>query len=390
MSKNNKNDSAEPRTFTSVLSKATSKAKPDASKLIVKNSTEISNKAFDNPQLSLFQTFFTTTGIETSDTNSIEFWDTIPKYHVSQQAMNKQRKTNGNGQLKLLEFTYDFRGREMKAKIYPATISAVDKDGNDDTKHYYPSANEELVEEALRKIASDKKLFSGFYEEKQRSGVMFTLNQVREELKLKGHARTCAQIVMSINILSLSIIEIVDVANGKRKGGFTRSAYFPNIATVTRDIYKADPYAKWYVEFHPLVTLAIDTLAYRQLDYDILMKFKTQLGRWLHRWLSNKFTQASVTKQFKIHYKTIKVSSKLLDGYEHERQAIKATNEAMQELVDLGIALKVVKTFTYGKFNKIEEIIYTIYPTVRFIKQTIAANARHKAQLKQLTLSAKN
>lgn len=376
------------KTFTSVLSKATSKKKPPPANDLVKvntsSTTGIRDIAFLNPQLSLFQTFFNDK--DNGATNTIELWDTVPKYHISQQAMNKMREQSEDGQLGLLVVDYKFRDKEMKAIIHPAMLRTIDSNGKQVTKSYYPSANEELVEEALRKIASVQ--YSGFHENRNSSGVVFTLNQVREELKQKGHARTCAQIITSLNILSLSVIEIVGM-DLKKKGAFQRSPFFPSIASVNRDQYSDNPHAKWSVTFHPLVTHAIDTLAYRQLDYDTLMKFKMQLGRWLHRWLSNKFTQASKLNQFEIYFKTIKLQSKLLEGYKEDRLAVQAAHDAMQELIDLGIADKVIRDFTYGKFNKILDVKYTIFPSEKFIKQTMAANARHRDHLKQMTLESK-
>lgn len=382
-------NSKKERIVTTIISKETGKKNATGlakSKINITSSTNLNNNAFTNKQLNLFQNFFSTAGNEKSETNSIELWDNIPKYHVSQQAMNKMREKNGNGQLNILEVEYKFKDKPMKATIHPALIRVKSKDGVTETKGFYPSANEELVEEALRKIASVQ--YNGFHENNQRSGVVFTLNQLREELKQSGHARTCAQIVTSLNILSLSIIEVSGIDSKKQKS-FARSPYFPLIAAVTRDSYNEDPHAKWLVQFHPLVTHAIDTLAYRQLDYDTLMTFKTQLGRWLHRWLTNKFTQASRLESFQIYYKTIKVQSKLLDNYQVERLAIKEVHETMQELVDLDIASNVLRSMKYGAFNKIIDVQYTIYPSDKFIKQTKAANARHKEHLKEITLASK-
>ncbi len=367
------------RSFKSTLEKATKKNEVMTTDNV--GGMTPNSDSFNTPQLTLFQSFFANTEEEKSAaTNSIEHWDMIPKYHVSQVLMNKMRKSN-DGQLGLLEVEYKFNNNDMKATIHPALIRTKDKSGKTVTETYYPSANEELVEEVLRKIASIQQ--SGFHVSSRRSGVLFTLNQVRQELIARGHSRTCAQIVQSINILSLSMVDIVSV-NGKSAKPFARSAYFPVIAGVNRDNYNDDPHAKWYIEFHPLVTHAIDTLTYRQLDYEKLMTFKSQLGRWLHRWLGNKFTQAGVGNSFKIHYVTIKTQSRMLEGYSKERQAVKACADSMQELVDLNIARKVDIEVIYGTRNKISDVTYIIYPTPEFIKETKKANARHRDHLKKM------
>jgi len=66
--------------------------------------------------------------------------------------------------------------------ISPARVD--DRGGSQ--RDYYRSTNEELVEEALRKLAIDQ--YVGFFDKPTfRSGVAFTIYQVREELKKHGH-----------------------------------------------------------------------------------------------------------------------------------------------------------------------------------------------------------
>ena len=68
------------------------------------------------------------------------------------------------------------------------------------TREYYASANEELVEDALRKIATEQQ--SGYFDKRNyRSGVVFTLYALREELRRRGHARSYQEIVLALNIL---------------------------------------------------------------------------------------------------------------------------------------------------------------------------------------------
>jgi hypothetical protein len=57
------------------------------------------------------------------------------------------------------------------------------------TVEYYPSANEELVEEALRKIAVRQQ--QGFHEKATaRSGVAFSLYELRQELAAQGGCKS--------------------------------------------------------------------------------------------------------------------------------------------------------------------------------------------------------
>jgi hypothetical protein len=98
---------------------------------------------FRNPQLDLFQTFLCNTELERDKlSNTIDLWDSIPKYSVSRQAMNKLR-VNG-GFLELLELEFKYRGKMLRVVIQPARIKEEDGTARD----YYPGANEELVEDS--------------------------------------------------------------------------------------------------------------------------------------------------------------------------------------------------------------------------------------------------
>src|SRR5271156_4943197 len=90
---------------------------------------------------------------------------------------------------------FQYKGRTFVRILSPARVQ--DLDGV--TREYYASANEELVEDALRKIATEQQ--SGYFDKPNyRSGVVFTLYALREELKKRGHTRSYQQIVLALNI----------------------------------------------------------------------------------------------------------------------------------------------------------------------------------------------
>jgi hypothetical protein len=197
----------------------------------------------------------------------------------------------------------------LTAVIRPARIEM--NDGS--FREYYPSANEELVEDALRKIAAEQRC--GFYQpDNQRGGVVFSLHNLRRELAQQGHTRSYQQIMLSLDILSFANIDIRS-EHDKEVKGFVRSNYFAGLSAVTRESLADDPNAKWVVFFHPLATQAIDALAYRQFNYARMMSHSTQLARWLHKQLVLKFTFASMTQTFEMRYSTIRRDSALLDAY---------------------------------------------------------------------------
>ena len=286
---------------------------------------------FQGKQLDLFRAFLCNTEEERGGlSNTFGLWDSVPRYAVSRRQMDKLRKAKGFLDLRQVEFHY--RGKPMSAVIQAARI--LDKKTGA-SKDYCPSANEELVEDALRKLAAEQ--CNAFFDRANfRSGVVFTLYMLREELKKRGHTRSYQEIVLSLRILAHSTIEI-STESGRGGGGFTVSPYFPGLATASKDKLAADPQAKWIVQLHPLVTQAIDALTHRQFNYAQMMSHKTQLARWLHKQLSLKFTFASVITSFETRYSTIKRDSALLEGYRVGRQAIAKVDEAWAELKAGGV-----------------------------------------------------
>jgi hypothetical protein len=77
--------------------------------------------AFTGTQLSLFQAFLCNTEDERDRlSNTIELWDSIPKYSTTQRAMNQIRTKEGF--LPRLEKTFVYKKREYKVRITPAII----------------------------------------------------------------------------------------------------------------------------------------------------------------------------------------------------------------------------------------------------------------------------
>lgn len=326
--------------------------------------------AFKDKQLDFFKTFLCNNDKERTEfSNALMLWDSVPRYAVSRQKMDKIRKEKGF--LPLLCLSFRFQERDLEANIQAAQI--LDRKTRKVTD-YYPSANEELIEDALRKIAIEQS--NGFLDQPNaRSGVVFTLHMLREEMKRRGHARSYQQIVLSLNILAKSNIEIraTDSSGGE---GFTTSNYFQGLTAVSKNKLADDPHAKWMVQFHPLVTRAINTLTYRQYNYAKMMSLKTQLARWIHKQLSLKHRSASITNQFTMYFKTIKRDSALLEGFAIQQKAIVAVDAAFDELKTNGVLMIVDKKVVLGHRGKIEDAVYTLTASMTFIAEMKAANKR--------------
>lgn len=327
---------------------------------------------FSNRQIDLFQTFLCNSDQERERlSNTIELWDSIPRYSISRQAMGKMRSDSG-GFLDLLKLDFSYKGMPLKAIIQPARIEGPDGTSQD----YYPGANEELIEDALRKIAAEQQ--HGYFDKPNyRSGTVFTLHALRKEMSRRGHTRSYQQIMLSLAILSGSVIELRS-ADGKNPEAFSRSPYFPFLGAVSRQKLSEDPNAKWVVQFHPLVTQSIDTITYRQFDYHRMMSLPTQLARWIHKQLVVKFTFAGMlSNPFEIRYATIRRDSNLLNR-NRERNNVRDVDEALSQLVEAGVLREVQKNPVTAARGQIMDVIYHLFPSAEFVKEVKAANKRLK------------
>ena len=268
------------------------------------------------------------------------------------------------------EHTFQHRGLTYTRIVSPARI--VDHDGVD--RDYFPSASEELVEDALRKIATEQQ--AGYFDKSNiRSGVQFTLHMLRQELKRRGHSRSYQEIVQSLNILSHSVIEIRPHQQAEAK---IVAPYFPALAAVSRSQLQKDPNSRWIVQFHPLVTGGIDDLTYRQYNYRLMMSHTTQLARWLHKQLVIKYVFASALTPFEMRYSTVKRDSGLLEEYGRNRAAVAALEEAFTELKERRVILMFKRTDETGARRMITDVVFKLYPDSDFVQQTKAANRRQK------------
>lgn len=334
---------------------------------------------FKSMQIALFRDVLCNTEEERDSlANVFDLWDGIPRYSISRQQQDKWRKAGTFPQLYDIDFHY--RGRELKATIQPAWVK--DKDGA--ITGYYPSANEELIEDVLRKIATDQD--SGYFDPKERrGGVVFTLHMVRKELENRGHSRTYEEINLSLEIMSSAVIE-TSTADGV-EGDFTsKSLYLNNLYRVSKSKRAADPEAKWFVDFHPLASRAMDELTYRQYNYARLMGHKSQLARWLDKVLCLKYLNASFVYPFEMRLSTIIRDSKLLDGYARLRAAVEAVDAAFEELQTCQPPLlrtKPQKNLILGARGKILDVVYTLQPSREFIAEVKAASKRQSLAIEQ-------
>lgn len=341
--------------------------------------------AFTNQQIDLFRDFLVNTEEERDgQSNAIDLWDSVPRYSIS-RAKQVELRVQG-GYLPIAALVFQYKGRPLTAEIRPARIQTTDKHGKPTTVEIYPSGREELIEHALRKLASEQQ--AGFLDAGSnfRSGVTFTLYQLRTELESRGHSMRYDQLVESLDVMNLANIRLLDEGAIGDDPSFISQPYLPALVKVTKEGRANDPQAKWLVQFHSALTASIAQLTYRQFNYQRLMACQSQLSRWLLNQLVLKYTFASPGNTFKMHYSTIQRDSGLLDNYKRTRDAIDALEIAFEELKREGVLMKIKKETTTGARGKILDVIYTLAASVKFSSEQKAANKRQSTGLEAMAI----
>ncbi len=324
------------------------------------------SNAIDSLQYDLFSYFVTNN--ERTVSNTIEFWECIPKYFLTPKQVEKLRPEKG--QPDPFKWSYTIDGQEYTVVLQPAMIEQ--KDGS--FKAFFPGVTEELVEEALKKILSDQNF--GIHDpNKQETWVRFTLSMIYRELKEKGRSRNRVQIKQAINVMSRSVITLY---RGKKE--IWTGNILQDLVTVDREEYLEDTNAYHQARLPLFVSHAIDRLDTRQFNYARLMKCNEQLSRWIYKRLINRFIQADHFNFYHFMYSDLKHSGLLMQSGEasNRKKVIAALDELKQRGV---INLFEHKDRKLKDGKTIEDVKYTLYPSQEFITEQRAANKRRKDNL---------
>lgn len=314
----------------------------------------------DRKQLSLFQEFLCPQQAVREDmSNTLMFWDALPKYQIPREIQHQL--ADGNGRLSILRRDIQFRDEVYTMEIHPAKIV---RDGVE--IEVYPGETEELVEDVLRKFLADQK--QGFFNTDTKTAhVYFTLDQVRKELKQRGKTRSYQEIVEALDILGGSVLVI-----RKGKKAVTKDVIL-SITGVSRDEYLANPSSRWMATFHDFIVGSISKLDYRQMNYGLLMELNSPLARYLYRRLCARYTYADYTKPYHFSYTSLCTNTEFFQS-DRVRDHVRRIDAALAELEQKKLLLRIEKNVQRGKWNRTEEVVYTVYAHHRFKDETVLAN----------------
>ena len=299
--------------------------------------------------------------------NTVEYWERIPKYFFTAAKTEKMRTVDGLAQSYSYEYTaknktgYDV---QYKVKIHPALIEQ--SDGKD--KAFFPTKTEETIEEVLKKIFTDQQY--GIHDSKNtESWVRFSYSLVRRELYNMGNSLRYDQIKHSLEIMSKTVLTVYENGNEIYTG-----AILQDYCSVDRNKYLNDRDAQHVARLPVFISQALNTLQYRQYNYKRFMECKEQLTRYLYKRLIHRFTNASHTTYYHFMYSDIKQASGLLQQareVDNRKKVISSLDELKQHSVILNYNID-----EYKRGRCITDIKYTVYSCSEFVTEQKAANKR--------------
>jgi hypothetical protein len=314
-------------------------------------------------QFELFSDFL---GDPSDLSNTIELWDAIPKYAVS--ARRQAALRDEKGRLAVHEYVFKHRDKLCRIELQPASIK-----GEGGFKDYYPSIDEELVEEVIRKVFADQ--LYGLHDPRNgESWVRFSLQMIRRELEARGKARSVDEIKRSIEILANTTLRLY--VEGEKEAFYT-SPILSDLTKVTRKDYLNGTDALWAARLPALISKSLNDVTYRQFNYGTLMGLPSQLARWLHKRLSHIYTNAGYDANYEVNFSTLKRDSGLLE-LNRVTKNIDALEAALDALQAENILIGWKKKETRGPRNKLEDVKYTLMAGPDLIREVKAANARQR------------
>ncbi len=282
---------------------------------------------------------------ETSDqtkTNMVALYDLAPRFVFD--------VFEGPEKPKIIEREFGFGGKRYRISLKPTMIK-----GPHGTTEKYLGEREQIVEEVIRRIATDRSRLT------VRDGVKvrfpFTLTEVREELARVKHTYGLAEIREAIVLLNEVRITIEELDG---KASLLSAAAFPVMA-----MRKGDT-GETYVEFNPLVADAIRTLTFQQVNYDVLMGIRDPVSRWLMKRLHTGFDASGAAVQEMLASEIRRDSG--TPEWRTTRNLLARMSRAVQVLIDKGLLDQVEALPVMDSRTKID-IVYTMILSPSFMTE---------------------
>lgn len=315
---------------------------------------------------------------------TIELYHFVPKYVLGDV---ENLRIEGKF-LEPIKRTFESRGKEYQITLLPARIET----GDGEFKDYFMGVREEIVEDALLKLAVEGRglMLDG------ELGLTFTVYEIQKLLKENNHTYSYDQVINALKILATATIQITSENGqnlpdaGKTKNGKKKELLFHPLETLA---FQSGDEEKTpaFVRFSPLVTDSIKEHTFRLLNYKHSMRHSSFISRQIYRRMSHHFTQADITKPY-----TIMLSSIIRDFgltlQSRLKNNLKNVEDALKEMVenDSILSYKIEKVYDSKRSNKLVDAYLKLTPSLRFSSDSKKFNARTRDNLLKLAAAGED
>lgn len=344
---------------------------------------DIGDRTSTAVQLLLFETEPTDPTGRKRLTNAVGLYDLAPRF-VYASGDSTEVRPAGSKDYRSVKREFEFDGKLYNLTLMPALVEkrvtaegAVEEGADGKPKRMevvaFPGDREQIVEEVVRRLATDRARLA--LDDGDNVQLRFSLHEIKRELKRVKHTLSNREIKEALLILSRATIVIE--RKGKNGGALLNSSAFPVLAIkgpgVAMDESADDSDADndvTYLQFNPLVAQAIRKLDFRSLSYEMLMRLKNPISRWLYKRLSLTYADPSGVSPITISAKDV-VANSGMNEWSRWRDTLRAVSDAVDLLAKEGVVSAEKEPLMDGR--KYVDIVFRLYPTESFLEQMRAA-----------------
>ena len=266
-----------------------------------------------------------------------------------------------------------------------------------------PGERESLVEKALRKLACEpgdsRRAVAVDGKGTPRLRVKFTLSELRRSLTVVGHNFKLSELREALVVLMrCSLVLRVEQPDGKTFREL-EGTILQNLVVTGNTADPSDGNTFFTVSFHPAIEGGLLACTFRRIDYEILLKLKSDLARWLYLRISHNYRQAEARAlvdpklRYHLSLKTIIADRGELTSATRQRDVLRAVRSAFEELVAAGLIFPPILVsnvaIKVGRGRKGRaDVIFHVAGTQKLIDDIVEANRASRAMHQAKALAA--
>lgn len=296
--------------------------------------------------------------------HTVELADDLPLFIYSREKKGPE--------LKAVEREFVNRGRQYRIAILPAALKVQGaqstEERKDDWKRRFPGEREELVMEVVKHLASQKALvLDGDL------GVPFTLSEICKILEESGHTMRRIQVKEALQVLSRCKFIVTDVA-GKT---VIEESPFKTLILAERGSRE-----EGVLQLNSFHTRAIERGDYRGLNFLVAISYQSVLARRIHKHIGHYVTNAVVGTPFKATASEL-MRLAALSLEDKPNKWVRKVDKALDEMKSAGYVASFQSVPTKAG-GRVQDYLYTIHLTHRFVDEIIRSNAEQRRRKFQL------